>query len=180
MMNSGPISRHAIVGGALTLAGLFIFVWMIRIQTSESAQLLSDRAKAYYLYTRKTIYPERGNIYDRWGHLMAGNTEVYELGVDLRYLEDPQTVAMNVSSVLGLDFEEIYAALTIEFDPELPAYVVLSKSVTPEKVEELQALSKQLSERAALMPEKKQASMPSLSGLLWTPNLQRSYPEHSL
>ena len=180
MINSGPISRHAIVGGTLTLAGLFIFVWMIRIQTSESAQLLRDRAEAYYTYTRKTVYPERGNIYDRWGHLMAGNTEVYELGVDLRYLEDSQTVAMNVSSVLGLDFEEIHAALTIEFDPEKPAYVVLSKSVTPEQVAEIQTLSQQLEDRAALMPEKKQSSMPSLSGLLWTPNLQRSYPEQSL
>ncbi len=122
MMNSGPISRHAIVGGALTLAGLFIFVWMIRIQTSESGKMLYDWAQANYKYSRRTIYPERGNIYDRWGHLMAGNTEVYELGADLRYVKDPQTVAMTVSSVLDLDYKEIYAALTIDFDPQHPAY----------------------------------------------------------
>lgn len=180
MMNSGPISRHAIVGGALTLAGLFIFVWMIRIQTSESGKILYEWAQANYRYTPRTIYPERGNIYDRWGHLMAGNSEVYELGADLRYLKDPQTVAMTVSNVLDLDYKTIYSALTIDFDPGLPAYVVISKSVTPEKIEEIQARIKQLKEQTERMPEKKQANMPSLSGLMWTPNLQRSYPEHSL
>jgi cell division protein FtsI/penicillin-binding protein 2 len=179
-MNNGSMSRHTIVGGALTLAGLFIFVWMIRIQTSESAQLIRERAEEYYTYARKTIYPERGNIYDRWGHLMAGNTEIYELGADLRYVDDPQTVAMTVSSVLGLNYEEIYAALTVEFDPALPRYVVISKTVTPEKIEEISILSQQMVDAAERMPEKKRANMPSLSGLLWTPNLQRSYPEHTL
>lgn len=180
MMNSGPISRHTIVGSLLTLAGLFIFVWMIRIQTSKDAQLIRERANNYYIYTRKTIYPERGNIYDRWGHLLAGNTEVYELGADLRYVDDPQTVAMTVSSILDLKYEDIYAALTIDFDPELPAYVVISKSVPPEKIEEIKILTKQMKDQAERMPEKKRANMPSLAGLLWTPNLQRSYPEHSL
>jgi len=167
------------VGGALTLASLFIFVWMIRIQTSDSADLLRARAESY-TYTRKTIYPERGNIYDRWGHLMAGNSEVYELGADLRYVSDPQTVAMTVSSILGLEFEKIYAALTIEFDPALPRYVVLSKHVQPEKIEEIKIITQQLKDQAERAPANKQAEMPSLKGLIWTPNLQRSYPENSL
>ncbi len=115
-MKTGPISelpsrRYLFIGGALSLAGLFIFVWLIRIQTSPTARQIMRNAQNY-LYVRKTVYPERGNIYDRWGHLLAGNTEVYELGADLRYVKDPQNVAATLSTLLGLDYKTTYNALT--------------------------------------------------------------------
>ncbi len=178
--NIGSHSRFTIVGGALTLAGLFIFIWMIRIQTSDSAKLISEKAEEYYTYVHKTIYPERGSIYDRWGHLLAGNTEVYELGADLRYVDDPQTIAMTVSNLLGLDYQTVYSSLTVEFDPDFPRYVVITKNAPPEKIEELQVIMKRMNDQAELTPEKKRGDLPSLEGLQWTPSLQRSYPEHSL
>ena len=33
-----------------------------------------------YSYAIENYSPERGNIYDRWGRLMAGNEDVYEVG----------------------------------------------------------------------------------------------------
>lgn len=173
-------SRYAFVGFALTAAAIFIFLWLVRIQTSPSAQIIRDRAQAYYTYTRKIVYPERGNIYDRWGHLLAGSREVYELGADLRYVDDVETVAMTVSSVVGLDYAEIHAALTVEFDPAYPRYVVLTKNATAEQIETLKAQRQQLRNQAEAMPAKKQSVMPSLEGLLWSPTLQRSYPENEL
>ncbi len=183
-MKSGPFSelpsrRYMFIGGALSLAGLFIFVWLIRIQTSPSAKQIMSNAQNY-LYVRKTIYPERGNIYDRWGHLLAGNTEVYELGADLRYVKDPQNVATTLSTLLGLDYKTTYSSLTLPGDKTAPRYVVLANEVTPDKIEQLKTLTKQLDDQAAKVSEKQQKTMPSLDGLLWTPRLQRTYPEHSL
>lgn len=174
------ISRYSFVGGALTLAGLFIFGWMIRIQTSDTAQLLLAKAENYTYYKR-TFYPERGLIYDRWGHLLAGNREVYELGVDLIAMKDPETIAMTVSSVLGMNYTDVMALLSIPIeDPTLPMYQTLNNSVSPEKIEELQIIKEQLQERAVNSPAKKGEKNPSLTGLIWTPHLERSYPEHTL
>jgi cell division protein FtsI/penicillin-binding protein 2 len=175
-----PAIRFWLIGGALTLAGLIIFLWMIRIQTSEDAKKILENAKAY-TYVRKTIYPERGNIYDRWGHLLAGNIEVYEVGADMRYVEDPQSIAMTLSTLLGLDYERIYPALSMDWDPEKPGYVVLSNNVPAEKMEMVKILQEQMADQAKQVAnEKERKAMPSLRGLIWTPHLQRSYPEHAL
>lgn len=173
-----PIRRYMFIGGALSLAGLFIFVWIIRIQTSDAAKTILENAQ-YYQYTRKIVYPERGNIYDRWGHLLAGNTEVYELGADLRYVDDPENIAMTLSSLLGLDYKETLDQLVVEEDSQV-RYVVLANAVTPDKIAELREINKQLKEQANRVDKDKRQDMPSLEGLLWTPRLQRSYPEHSL
>ncbi len=180
MKNFLSISRFSVVGGALTLAGLFIFGWMIRIQTSDTAQLIMARAENYTYY-RKVYYPERGQIYDRWGHLLAGNREVYEVGVDLNAMRDRDTIAMTVSSVLGLDYGNTLALLDVKsVDPNIPMYQTLHNSVSPEQIEELQIIKEQLQERALNTPAKKGTVNPSLAGLTWTPHLERSYPEQSL
>jgi cell division protein FtsI/penicillin-binding protein 2 len=179
-MNTGINSRYTFVGGALTLAGLFIFVWMIQIQTSDSAKLILKNAEEHYTYNRKIFYPERGNLYDRWGHLLAGNREVYEIGVDLRYARDPQTIAMTLADVAGLDFKTVYDAVYREERPTTPRYVPLSNNVSPEAIAKIGILKKQLDDQVIAAPEKKQKDMPTLAGLQWTPLLQRSYPEHEL
>ncbi len=172
-------NRYWVVGGALSLMGVLIFLWMIRIQTSDIGTTILKNAKAYN-YVRKTVYPERGNIYDRWGHLLAGNVEMYELGADLRYVKDPQTIAMTLGNLLGLKYEDIYPALSQKWDKDTPGYVVLSNNVEPKTVENIQLLMNQMNDQAAQVPDKQRANMPSLEGLIWTPHLKRSYPEHSL
>ncbi len=172
-------SRYMFVGSALTFAGLFILVWMFRLQTSKSAKDLMISAEQNNMI-RKTIYPERGNIYDRWGHLLAGNTEVYEVGVDMRYITDPQTVAMTLSSILGLDYGQIYPGLSQEWDPEKPGYLLLANNVSPEKIKEIETVMQQMEDQASRVSADKSKDLPSLDGLQWTPHLQRSYPEHSL
>ena len=179
-MKPGFFSRFTFIGGALSLAGLLIFIWMIRIQTSDSAKIIENNANQYYNYTKKVYYPERGNIYDRWGHLLAGNVEVYELGADLREVTDPRNIAMTLSNILGEDSSKYYGLLTNLIDGKKPVYVVLSNSVSPEKIEQIKALQKQLDDQASQVSDKKQKDMPNLDGLTWTPHLERSYPEHTL
>ncbi len=176
-----PIRRFLFLGGALSLAGLFIFIWIIRIQTSEKAQDILDEGEAYK-YEYSTIYPERGNIYDRWGHLLAGNTEVYELGADLTLVTDPENIAMTLSDLIDdIDYKETLDLLKLKDDPENTIrYVILHKAVAPDKIAELEKNIKQLSEDAEKVSKEKLKDLPSLRGLDWKPMLQRSYPEKSL
>ena len=59
-------------------------------------------------------------------------------------------------------------------------YVVLSNSVTPDKIEQIEVLKDQLAEQAANAVRKAAGKCPQLEGLLWSAHLERSYPEHSL
>ena len=75
--------------------------------TSSVTSTFSENANRVYEYRREIIYPERGYIYDRWGHLLAGNQEVYEVGVDLNSVTNPESIASVLEEVLDLDYGDI-------------------------------------------------------------------------
>lgn len=177
-MKTGFSNRITILGGALSLASLFIFVWMIRIQTSEYAKDLHDLSDSY-TYVHKVIYPERGHIYDRWGHLLAGSTEIYELGLNLPDVTDPENIADTVAVVLGMDATETEKYIRDSIDSGNLVYIPLKNDVTPEKITDLEETRDRLREQSEKRT-KKDEEVPSLEGLIWAPRLQRSYPEHSL
>lgn len=181
MMRLGSLSRFKITGFALTLVSVLILVWMVQIQTSQSAEDLRQMGKDY-TYIKKTIYPERGNIYDRWGHLMAGNIEVYEIGVDIPSMKDAQTIALTLAEIAGLDYQKVYQSLTVAQNPETALrYAVLANDLSPEVIEQIELQQETLLEQKyAERDDKKAKTMPSLEGLIWTPRLQRSYPEKEL
>ena len=159
--------RSMILVFFLAAAGLGIIAQMVRIQYSEQAQvflLQGDRYSGEF----QTIYPERGEIYDRNGHLLAGNRTVYEVGVSLPDVNDPHALAYALSMYLGLTQDEVYNKLVSS--PESWQYVVIQDYVGAETVTSLQALLKQMSD----------AGDDRLSGLAFKPHFQRSYPENDL
>jgi cell division protein FtsI/penicillin-binding protein 2 len=159
--------RSLIVVAGLALAALAVVIQIIRIQTSEQAEVFLSQGDRY-AGEFQMFYPERGEIYDRNGHLLAGNRTVYEVGVSLREMENPEAMASALSSTLGLTYEEIYKKLTES--PESWEYVVVQDYVSVEAVDKLKALVIQLDD----------ADDPRLSGLAFKPHLQRSYPESAL
>ena len=82
-MKGNLFTRTSIVGYVFSIACLLIIVQLARVQNNVSALALREEATNLYEYNEEIIYPERGYIYDRWGHLLAGNKEVYEIGVNL-------------------------------------------------------------------------------------------------
>jgi len=88
-------------------------IQLIRIQNIEGAKQILADSEAYQGINRM-IYPERGSIYDSDGRLLAGNEVVYEVGLDLQAIQQPETVASVASSVLGLDYSRVlgYAQMT--------------------------------------------------------------------
>ena len=159
--------RSLIIVTCLVFVGLAVITQMIRIQMSEQAMIFLSQGDRYS-GEFQTFYPERGEIYDRNGHLLAGNRTVYEVGVSLRDMESPEAMASVLSTHIGLTYEEIYTKLTES--PESWQYVVIQDYVSVETVEALQKMIQDLDD----------ADDPRLSGLAFKPHLQRSYPEKDL
>ncbi len=164
-------ARANIMAGFFAFLALVALGQMLRIQYSPQAAAFLRQGDAYAGEYR-TLYPERGQIYDRHGYLLAGNTTVYEVGVSLRDMRNPKSIALAMSAVLGMDYDKTYNNLTNP--PEGLVYMVLRDHVPSYQAQELQAMKKQLAEQY------QQSGDPSLSGLDFRAHLQRSYPEHEL
>jgi len=164
--------RSLLLSGIFGIVSVAIIFQMIRIQTSPQAVSLRDQGDMY-LGEYQTIYPPRGEIFDRKGHLLAGNQTVYEVGVNLGELRNPQTIALALNVSLGMDAAQIITALTKA--PANQSYVYLKDYVPADKAAELENLKSQF---AAQNTGGENA--PSLAGLTFKPHLARSYPENDL
>ena len=151
--------------------GSVIVFQIIRIQNSPEAALFLQQG-ARYAGSLETLFPERGQIYDRNGNLLAGNRTVYEVGVSLADVRNPNSIALALSVTLGLDYDKTLNS--IKNPPTGTVYLVLDDFVGSDKARALQDLQQQL------VDQYKAAGDASLAGLGFRAHLQRSYPENSL
>ena len=158
----------AIVLGLIAFA---VLAQIVRIQNSQEAAIFKQQGNTY-ASELETFYPDRGEIYDRNGHLLAGNKTVYEIGVDLATVKDAKAIAMAVSVELGLDYNQLYQQIT---NPSAGiSYVVLADYVAGDKAAALQQL------KVAADNQAPQGVAGQLSGLEFKAHPQRSYPEGAL
>ena len=163
--------RARLVWGFMALVGIAIIVQILRIQLSEEAatfKQLSDQNATEL----RTYYPERGQIFDRDGHLLAGSRTVYEIGVDLASVRDAEAFALIAAAQLDLDYGDLLAALTNP--PEDLRYFVLADYVDPTRAAALQQFRLHLQEQATA------GQTDPLYGLQFKPHPRRSYPEAAL
>ncbi len=169
-------SRPNVLAIILTLFAAGIFAQMIRIQNSTHAEYLDKWAKNYG-YELREIQSERGYIYDRWGHLLAGNKEVYEIGLELQFVKNPAAIASSLSNVLDMDYGEVFEAASSAYVPGENVYITLADFISSEQIAELTQLKSDYEEKN---PYGVNPQLPSLRGLVWSAHLQRTYPEHTL
>ncbi len=158
-------SMFIVIG--LVIIGVGVIVQMIRIQNSEQAKIFLSQGDLYAGEFRM-FHPERGEIYDRNGHLLAGNRTVYEVGVSLTELKDVEAMAYVLGTYLNMTTDEVKDKLVNS--PESWTYVVIKDYVDAGTVATIQDVLKQLDE----------ADDDRLSGLGFKPHFQRSYPERNL
>ncbi|HOS53599.1 MAG TPA: penicillin-binding protein 2 [Anaerolineaceae bacterium] len=168
--------RYHFLGISLSVFAVVIAVQMVRIQSSTHADYLNDWAKDYG-YELRTIESERGYIYDRYGHLLAGNKEVYEVGIELQFVRNPSAIASTLANVLGLDYQEVFNAANTKYVPGQQVYVTLADFVESYKIKEINDLKTQFENNN---PYGLDTALPSLRGLTWTAHLRRIYPEGNL
>jgi stage V sporulation protein D (sporulation-specific penicillin-binding protein) len=153
------------------LLSAIIIIQMLRIQTSKEAAVFLKQGDRY-AGSFQTLFPERGQVYDRQGHLLAGNKTVYEIGINLRDAKNPKTIALTLSVVLGMDYDKTLKEITNP--PDGMVYMVVKDFVSSDKARELQSLKGELAAKYA------KAGDASLAGLDFKAHLMRSYPEKTL
>jgi len=169
-------TRLRIIGYIFFLIGVAIIFQIIRVQNSPQAKKMISYLEKTYNQEVRVLKPERGNIYDRWGNLLAGNTEVYEIGIAPPQVINSDTVAQDLSSILGLDFTNIKKIARSYVEEGNEKYMVVADFVSADKV---QLLEDKLAEYEKGAKPKKGAA-PSLNGVHWVAHLRRSYPENTL
>lgn len=165
-------SRERIVGGLLSLAGLLVIFQIVRIQTVNAYQEVARTNQDLYSVENVVLQEERGYIFDRWGNLLAGSQEVYEIGLDLSIDSDTTTIASTLASTLAMDYSEVEKNALAPYTAGVQTYMVLADFVAPEKAKKIADLQKQYAEDGI--------DGPSLNGLYFVPHLRRSYPEGKL
>lgn len=159
--------RSMFLAAVLATVAMGILAQMIRIQNSEQARQLlkyGDLLAGEF----RTFQPERGEIYDRNGHLLAGNRTVYEVGVSLDEMEDVDALAYVLGVYLQMTEAEVKDKLL--HSPETWTYVVIKDYVDAATVNALQEVLKRLEEE----------DDHRLDGLGFKPHFTRSYPEKIL
>ena len=163
--------RSLLIAGILGFIGITVLLQIARIQNSPEAVIFRAQANEY-ANVLKTYYPDRGEIYDRNGHLLAGNKTVYEIGVELSYVNDKRALALAVGAELGLNPDDLYKLM---MNPQPgQQYLILANYVDADKASQLQQL------KLATDAQTKSGELSSLAGLEFTPHPERSYPEGSL
>ncbi|MBN2256882.1 MAG: hypothetical protein JW704_03540, partial [Anaerolineaceae bacterium] len=168
--------RYKAIGIIFLVVGAVILIQMFRLQTSATAKALL-KASERYAGVSKLVYPDRGNIYDRWGHLLAGDQQVYEVGINLQATNrDAETIASVLQAVLNVDYATVLEAAGMPYIEGKSEYIVITDFISADKVNALA----ELQERYASLPKIDGQSNPSLAGLEWNGHRVRNYPEGSL
>jgi len=170
-MNLSPRWRYQLILFGIGLLGVVIIFKIISYQTSAQAKVLLNGND----YNLTTIYPPRGEIYDRYGNLLAGNITIYEIGVDLntiRVNKNAETIALALSVNAGLDYADEMKKIQ-EADPS-KNYIVLKDYVPATDAEKAIAYKKTLVDQGII------SGSSSLSGLAFKAHYERYYPEGSL
>jgi cell division protein FtsI/penicillin-binding protein 2 len=169
---SQKMTRFHILGVVFILFAVAIVYRLIRIQTDPFFTTLSDTVGNQASVKVKNYEAVRGNIYDRWGNLLAGNTEVYEIGINLNQVTEadkPELISY-LASTTGIDSGLIRERVNIPYEPnsESPNFAVFStiyKDAPKEMVAEIELAQEENSH---------------LSSISWTGRLKRTYPEGSM
>jgi len=170
--------RSLVLAGILGFVGVSIILQIIRIQNSTEAATFRKQT-ASYINVTETYYPDRGEIYDRNGHLLAGNKTVYEVSVDLNNANDKHAIALTVSVQLGLNLDDLYNEMVnpplIEGTNMPVQTVVLADNVSSDQAAALEQYKSAADSQASATGTKS-----SLAGLGFWAHPQRSYPEGAL
>lgn len=169
-------TRYLIIALLFVLMGVAIVFRMIRVNYTTLAVDLLEKSVSYQ-GVRRVVYPPRGTIYDRTGNILATNQIAYEVGIELKSVVDPESIAFAAATLLDdVDYSHAYSLASLEKHKEENRYFVLASFVDKDVIDELEQLRQYYTNRR----RESRNLTPSLSGLTWSPMMQRAYPENTL
>lgn len=157
--------RYQLVALLLGVLGFFVIIQIGRIQADPDIKKLVGRSSIIVRY----YFPPRGEIFDRFGRLLASNTTVYEISVNLEEMKDPGPIALAAQMYLGQDFNSMMSLLTDP--PEEISYLRIADFVPSAQAQVLMKVQEDYSSSSSENP---------LIALRFRPHLGRYYPENDL
>ncbi len=165
--------RYIVVAGVLFALAAVVVARMALLAFGPEGKLILQSENAYYL---KPSPKPRGLIYDRSGHLLAGDREVYELDINLNEVAptDIPRMAQEIAAVLSLDTKVLRKRL-LEAKSEGVPSVMLSKEVTKSQKAALERRTDEW-----VYKDKNGKEVKPLSALNFVLTTARLYPEGDL
>lgn len=168
--------RYSSLGLFIFLLPVMVTLQLIRIQVNPGWVKEVMEFGERFEKEAQFIDPPRGQILDQNGNLLAGNQIVYEVGIDLPKVVDPRSIATVLSSILDIDYEDVYSAASLEAS-DRAVYAVVADYISQENIDKLKIFMEQLSSEAIASPEK---GLFNLAGIVIKPHLGRLYPERMI
>jgi cell division protein FtsI/penicillin-binding protein 2 len=151
-MAEGPRRRLRILSTVLAILAGLVILRLLQLQIIEHKQHETE-ALELRVRTVPLPLPPRGAIFDRGGHLLAGNSVVYSIDAYPPYVVDPDETAVALEEELHIPRTQIWEMLTSD-QLWVPILSPVSKAVG-ERIEQLR-----------------------LQGVTVQPLWKREYPEH--
>ncbi len=170
--------RFRMLGFGFILISVILFLQTIRIQLSPESEIFTVLAEGIYAGEEIEFFPPRGQIYDRKENLLAGNKTVYEIGVDLQFIDPnygPRDISLTISTLLGVDFNQVMEIVSTPYSTSV-AYLPIIRSVSLDLTHELQD---KIAESKLAQSEGDDNYL-RLNGIDFRPSLERRYPEQDL
>jgi cell division protein FtsI/penicillin-binding protein 2 len=133
-MAEGPRRRLRLVSMLLIGLLLVIVAQLVHVQVISHG-FYADWAEEQYRRPIVVVEPPRGVIRDRDGYLLAGNSVMYSIEADMRFVEDVEATAAELGKLLHMPPIEIERRLSSEDDP----WVLVCPSVSKELGEKVAA-----------------------------------------
>ena len=156
------------------------FVMVLRIcmlMLDDAAIQMKLETEEDYEYMTIEVSSERGNIYDRQGYLLAGNTVGYTIALNLQYANGHGNfIAEYISPIFDLDPDFVREIAEIPFVAGKSVEYTLTNYATKEQIEQLE-ITKNTLDRTY---QNKNDKPEDLDAVIYYPNIHRYYPNDEL
>ena len=108
---------------------LIVRLLSFQFYLDADTQRILERNRENRLYQTVEVQPNRGQIYDRNGYLLATNSYDYRVGISPNAVVDRQAVAAKLAPLVGMTEDALYRALQPDENGVYPNYVLLAPRV---------------------------------------------------
>ncbi len=167
--------RFLLIG--FSFLSLLMVLRICLLMTDESAIQMKLETEEDYEYMTIEVSSERGNIYDRQGYLLAGNTVSYAIALNLQYANGHgDFISEYISPIFNLDPEYVKEIAEIPFSVGTSVEYTLTKNATKEQIEQLNITKNTLNRTYQNKNDKPE----DLDSVIYYPNIHRYYPNDDL
>ena len=119
MQNNSIFSLKKRLLAVFLLVSFLFLVIIIRLGYLQLVKGKWLQSKASEQWLRELpLNAERGKIYDSNGIVLATNYSTYDIYVRASMVEDAKSVALAISTVLGIDYERAYLKASVSCPPK--------------------------------------------------------------